>query len=894
MSMTEPSATNVAYWQKLNALLEQALALPAEQRGRWLETLEPEFADIKPALGEMLRRGAVETDAFLATALPLRQLAGAPLDAPEDQPGDHIGPYLLLRFLGKGGMGSVWLAQRSDGSLKRQVALKLPHIYWAGDLAKRIRRERDILASLEHRNIARLYDAGVSAQGRPYLALEYVDGEPIDVYCRQQNLDVAAKLRLFLQVARAVSYAHGRLIVHRDLKPGNVLVTAQGGAKLLDFGVAKLLQGSDTQDATLNTLLTQAAGVPLTPSYASPEQIRAEPITVASDVYSLGVMLYELLTGQRPYTLKNHSAAALEIAVTQSPIGLASNVTSGALSRALRGDIDTILAKALKRDPALRYRSADAFADDIERHLAGEPVLARPDSLAYRARKFVRRNRAAVFASVMTCGSLLAGGGLAAVQWQQAVAQRDRANALLARNSAIIELNSLMLADTVGSDLAPQLAGLFASGHRLAPVVFKDQPERTAGALQSLADFYASLPDYKKALEILDQAAVHAQSSHDADLKMSIDCSRARWLTEIGRRDQAKRLFAQLDSVRNLAPETRLDCLRLRGYVARAELNKAPALAYAQHGVETLKEIARPSPLQTIAVTAELAASLDANGQRAEAEKQYLWALAQVEQLGLADTVYARGLHYSLGLMNYRAGNFLQGIGSFEKNIASIKTQNPTAEIPPGLLHGRGLGHENLANYPRALADYQQAEAAALRHNQNGVRLYAMVGQAGVYERMGKLDDAQRVLDAMPAVDANSAVAPIKTVVQARIELGRGRTERAREMMQNLVHFMTAQGSVNQPLVISLRTLSSLKLAQGDVPGAQAAIDHAMQVSAKQQAGKPFSAEVGLNLLQSSRVAQVRGDATGAQAALRLAVQHLDATLGEKHPEAVLARTLLQ
>jgi eukaryotic-like serine/threonine-protein kinase len=893
--MTEPHPESLAYWQRLNALLEQALEIAPQERVRWLDTLSPEHGDLKPMLSDMLARAGVETDTFLSGTAPLRQLAQASEeDFLHDQPGSMVGPYRLIEPLGHGGMGSVWLAQRADGSINRTIALKLPHTLWSPGLAKRLARERDILASLEHRNIARLYDAGVTAQGRPYLALEHVEGVPVDQYCRAQRLSVQQILRLFLQVMRAVSYAHARLIVHRDLKPANVLITQAGGAKLLDFGVAKLLQDQTQPDGEPATVLTQAQAAPLTPSYASPEQIKGEQITVASDVYSLGVMLYELLTGQRPYSVRDHSIQALQAVIQQMQIALMSNAAQPAIARLLRGDLDTIVAKSLKANAAERYQSVDAFADDVERYLAGEPVLARPDSLAYRTRKFVRRNRVAVLAGAVTCCSLLVGGSLAAVQWQQAVAQRDRASALLARNSAIIELNSLMLAETVGSDIAPQLAALFASGHRLAPVVFKDQPERTAGALQSLADFYASLPDYKQALEILDQAAVHAQSSYDADLKMSINCSRARWLAEVGQREQAKRLFAQLDGARNLAPETRLDCLRLRGYVTRSDLNKAPALVYAQQGVETLKEIAKPSPLQVVSVTAELAASLDVNGQRAEAEKQYTWALAQVEQLGLADTIYARGLNYSLGLMNYRAGNFLQGIGFFEKNIASIKRQNAAAEIPAGLLHGRGLGHENLANHSSALADYQQAEAAALRHGQNSVRLYAMVGQAGVYERMGKLDDAQRVLDAMPAMDANSAVVPIKTIVQARVELGRGRTGQAREIMENLVHFMTAQGSVNQPLVIGLRSLCSLRLAQGDVQGAQAAIDQAMQVSAKQQAGKPFSAEVGLNLLQAARVAQVRGDATGAQSALRLAVQHLDATLGDKHPDAVLARMLLQ
>ena len=243
------------------------------------------------------------------------------LDESDLKAGALVGPYRLLRELGVGGMGSVWLAERADGTLKRQVALKLPRASWARGLAERMARERDILASLEHPNIARLYDAGTDAQGRPFLALEYVEGQPIDVYCSERALSIRQRLQLLLEVASAVTFAHSRLVVHRDLKPSNILVTADGQVRLLDFGIAKLMEGDRTQE----TQLTQMAGRALTLDYASPEQIRGEPIGTASDVYSLGVVAYELLAGAKPYKLKRGSAAELEetIATVDAPLASA-------------------------------------------------------------------------------------------------------------------------------------------------------------------------------------------------------------------------------------------------------------------------------------------------------------------------------------------------------------------------------------------------------------------------------------------------------------------------------------------------------------------------------------------------------------------------------------------
>jgi serine/threonine protein kinase len=378
--------------QALSKLLDEALELPREAHENWLEGLTPEHRHLAAILRKMLARQYSNTDQILP-GLPQYDPAALGESAPDDTTGlttdSIIGPYRLIRELGRGGMGSVWLAERTDGSLKRQIALKLPHSSLPQrQLAERFGRERDILAALNHPHIARLYDAGVTEEGRPYLALEYVDGEPLNTYCDGRRLSIKARLELFLQVLAALQYAHGQLVVHRDLKPTNILVTPDGEVKLLDFGIAKLL----TDGAAHETELTQLGGRALTPQYASPEQILGQPIGTASDVYALGVVLYELLTGSLPYRLKRDSRGALEDAIlsadaarpskTEVLLGNAQSRDSTVrkLVTLLKGDLDTIVLKALKKNAAERYATAQLFADDLRRYLAGEAVLAQPDS----------------------------------------------------------------------------------------------------------------------------------------------------------------------------------------------------------------------------------------------------------------------------------------------------------------------------------------------------------------------------------------------------------------------------------------------------------------------------------------------------------------------------------
>ncbi len=394
-------------WSEVKAVLSGVLDAPATERTAVLSHLCGVDADLRTTVESLL---AMETKAemFDTAVLP-----GAALwaDAPQNAP-TQIGPYTILNEIGRGGMGVVYLADRADGEYRKRVAIKLiTGARQEGDLDRRFRRERQILAQLEHPGIARLLDGGATASGQPYFIMEYVEGPPLLSWSDERRLDIPARLTLFLSVCDAVAHAHRKLIVHRDLKPGNILVTPAGEPKLLDFGLARVLDSESDQE------ITQAGPTPMTVAYASPEQIRGEPQTVASDVYSLGVILYELLTAQRPYRLANASFTEIaRVTCEQEP------VPPSLLRRDLAGDLETILLKALAKDPPLRYPTVDEFAADLRRHLDGKPIHARPATFPYRAGKFVRRHRIAVPAAALAGLLILSFAGLS--WWEARRAQR--------------------------------------------------------------------------------------------------------------------------------------------------------------------------------------------------------------------------------------------------------------------------------------------------------------------------------------------------------------------------------------------------------------------------------------------------------------------------------------
>jgi tetratricopeptide (TPR) repeat protein/tRNA A-37 threonylcarbamoyl transferase component Bud32 len=406
-------------FQRCEELFHAALALEGAAREAFLEEACATDRGLRAEVERLLSAHARAGDFIGSPAVaPPATWAGA-----EEWAGRRIGPYSIVRELGRGGMGAVYLAERADGQYQHRVALKLiKRGMDTEQVLTRFRSERQILASLDHPNIARLLDGGSTDQGLPFFAMEYIDGEPIDTYAGRAGLSVEDRLRLFLQVCGAVAYAHQNLVIHRDIKPLNILVTSEGTPKLLDFGIAKVLHPGGEETSTVTSMRL------LTPEYASPEQVEGRHATTVSDVYALGVVLYELLTGRSPYRLRSRTPQEVVEAVrTTDPERPSQAGDDEKVRRRLRGDLDTILLTALRKEPARRYQSVEQFGADVRRHLEGMPVLARPDTFGYRAGKFVRRHRVPVAAGSLVVLALVAGTVATAYQAHQARVAQARA-----------------------------------------------------------------------------------------------------------------------------------------------------------------------------------------------------------------------------------------------------------------------------------------------------------------------------------------------------------------------------------------------------------------------------------------------------------------------------------
>ncbi len=545
--------TSRARWARIQDLFQQALELPAPARAVFLEGACGGDAEMQREVESLLAADGRAGDFLEQPAIAL--VPGGDID---EASGRRIGAYRLVREIGRGGMGAVFLAVRDDDTYRKEVAIKLLKRGMDTDFfVSRFRHERQILARLEHPNIARLLDGGTTDERLPFLVMEYVDGLPLDRYCEQHRLSIAARLKLFVSVCTAVEYAHQHLVIHRDLKPAQVLVTPDGTPKLLDFGIAKLL------DSTEGDAQRTAPGVAMmTPEYASPEQIRGEPATTATDVYALGVLLFRLLTGGQPYRLATESHAELAWAiceqmpskpseiVTVAQVAPTSSPSLHRLRRRLAGDLDTIVIKALRKEPERRYGSVQQLAADLTRHLSGVPVLARPDTLSYRAGRFVSRHRAAAAAAAVAAVTLAA--GLTATWLQARVVRAERAKAehrfnevralahsfMFDFHDAIVKLpgstparelivkKGLVYLDSLSSDAAddPSLQRELAQGYlRLGHVqgnVFWPNLGDTAGALAS----------YRKALAI-EQALLAAD--HDDTETLHVEANTYRALGEV-------------------------------------------------------------------------------------------------------------------------------------------------------------------------------------------------------------------------------------------------------------------------------------------------------------------------------------------------------------------------
>lgn len=718
-------------WRALSRLLDTALSLPAAERAAWLQRLDAEREPLKGLLEELLARGDLAGSGGFLASLPkldsLPELSSARPGSmhPAAAPGQLLGAYRLERMLGTGGMGSVWLAERSDGLIKRKVALKLPHFAReTAGLAERMNRERNILATLQHPNIARLYDAGVASDGRPYLALEFVEGEPIDRYCAVHGLDRRACISLFVQAARAVSYAHAHLVIHRDLKPSNILVDNDGVVHLLDFGIATLLDPRDGAGERAESGLTRQLGVALTPQYASPEQIRGEPVSTASDVYSLGLVLYELLAGRRPYQLQGADQLALSRAIEATQIAPPSSVAMDRTARkALQGDLDTIVLKALRKTPPERYAAVGELADDLERYLHGEPVRARPATAWYRAHKFVARNKVAVASAAGVVGALVL--GLAIVSWEahRIALERDIARNSAAREEAIRYYLTSMFRSSVaasrpGSEATTAKAMLDLSAQRVLRE-YRNDPYLAGKVVETLSDLYGALEDVDGEEPLLDGFLRQATTKGDPEAVADARQKLANIELLRGNTPRAAELLALAQPFWARDPrryrEERLEGLAIQARVQRAQGDLEGSVRTSEEAIRQRLALFGLHNRETAVLYNSLGITLSQLNRVPEAIGAYDQALAIYAALGQSDELDALIMLGNMGTLAARYGQLARAEQLLGTAVAKERATSGDSAAVAAVMGYYGWVMSAYGRYDQALPTLRQAVALADR-----------------------------------------------------------------------------------------------------------------------------------------------------------------------------------
>lgn len=711
MSLVRPER-----WRILSPYLDEVLDLPPPDRPGWLARLRARDADLAADLETLLSdHTALSRAGFLAAA-------AEPLAAPVAE-GTRVGAYTLRSLLGRGGMGTVWLADRADGRFTGQVAVKLLNVSLIGRGGEeRFRREGSLLARLTHPHVAHLVDAGVTTDGQPYLVIEHVEGDHIDRYCASHELSIDARLRLFLDVLDAVAHAHAHLIVHRDLKPSNVLVRTDGAVKLLDFGIAKLLEPDDQGEG--EPPLTAEGALVLTPEYAAPEQLTGAPVTTATDVYALGLLLYVLLGAPHPASRHGAPADLLKAVVETDPPPPSAVAPAG---RLLRGDLDTIVARALKKDPAERYGSVGAFADDLRRYLRHEPVSARPDSLAYRAGKFVRRHARATAAA---CVVLLMVATIVAFYTQRLTAERDRARLEATKASRITDLlTSLMTgADPYAShDREPTVRNILDAGADRVRRELGDEPELRAEMLNVIGRVHQRLGHHDTARPLLEEALAIERS---ADLAGSARL--ARTLNDLGvlhrERGDAAAAIPLLDEA--VALRRRLSGSRHQDVaVTLVELGRA---------FDDVGDADRAEPLYREALSIRLEAFGERHRETATSLTELGLLLRHRGDIAGAEQYLRQALDISLAVLDADHPN----VGAAWNNLGLVLLDKGAfADAEPLLRRALAIRTLHFGERHASLATNQANLAAALRHQGRRHEAAALLDEAVRLTRDGLGDD---------------------------------------------------------------------------------------------------------------------------------------------------------
>ncbi|OFX26421.1 MAG: hypothetical protein A2V77_23100, partial [Anaeromyxobacter sp. RBG_16_69_14] len=776
-------------WKALSPWLDRALEMAPQERPGWLSELGRDDPGLAGELAALLEESdALAREGFLEGPCP------AP---PASLSGQILGAWTLEAPIGQGGMGTVWSARRTDGRYEGRAAVKLLNMALLGRAGEeRFRREGSILARLTHPHIARLIDAGLSFLGQPYLVLEYVEGEPFDAHCDARQLDVTARLGLFLDVLAAVGNAHSHLVVHRDLKPSNVLVDRTGQVKLLDFGIAKLLEDESLPgEATL----TREGGRALTPAFAAPEQVLGKPITTATDVYSLGILLYLLLTGLHPAgedtltptellkaavdTRPQRPSAAVASARSRAPATMADNAvrrstTPDRLMRLLRGDLDSIVAKALEKDPQERYSSVATFTDDLRRYLAHEPVSARPASFAYRAARFLRRNRAAVATASAVTAALVATGAFAVWQMIAANAQRRAAEDQASRAEASQGLLDFVLTDP-GTSGHP-----FTTSELLLRAERSIQAQHGSGESQPaieqlihLSILFADIGENEKALELLEEAYQRASKAGSGypDLRRHAACQLGRLLHRAGRLDAAAALLdASTAELQAQAPESPalVDCLV---QVADLDLTKGDVgagVATSARAVALARKLFPRSPMRQVAPRIQLAVAHRLAGDLELADRTYGEIADLFRSLGRERTFDALAVYSAWGLLRSDAGDILGAVNLIQSALDITRAMRLHGAPDEVLAVNYGQRLLIVDRPDEAQGYFSQARRTAEAKGDPDMRTRASFGLAAVARQRGECARAGDLLREATGFVEGHFPAQHPTHAALRLEMG--------------------------------------------------------------------------------------------------------------------------
>ncbi len=875
-----------ARWAIISPWLDQLLDTDPEQRVDLLNQIRRDDQLLAGELEALLaQQAAANREAFLdGSALPSELGLG----------GQTIGAYTLDRVIGHGGMGSVWLAHRSDGRYQGQAAVKFLNLALLAHGGERFRREGQALARLAHPHVAHLLDAGVTQSGQPYLVLEHVAGESIDRWCEAHGLSVEARVRLFLDVLDAVAHAHHHLILHRDLKPANILVDAGGQVKLLDFGIAKLL------DDKLPP--AQATVRAYTPEYAAPEQVQGHDVSTATDVYALGVVLYELLSGVHPTSQGSHTPVQRLQAVLSgqparlSDAALAYSPADRKRVRALRGDLDNVVAKALKKAPGERYPTAVALAQDLRRVLDHEPVSVRADAIGYRAARFVRRHRLGVSAALAVAVAVAAGVAGTAWKANEATQQRDRALAQLRRAETASDFISLMMFDTWGPDERLTLEQFLQRSEQMASRSLKPHAEQQSVVLNALGLHYGTMGNHSRAEGLHKQALKVLPPSADISWRAQVECNLALTNGLIGDADAAHAALARWIAHADVEPEVAAMCIGYRARIAQNRNDGEAALRHAMDAQRLVRSAPQAAPTLLASLHAELGYGYAMNNRFEEADRAYAAAAQAFQDLGKGDSTVMLATLNNWSIVHWNAGDPRSALAMIDRVIALSERRGAAGGVSGAKLTNRASALLVLGRHHEALAAADRAIAVAADAKDLGSQFRSLLTKAGAQNRLADFVAADRTLEDASALarelPAGSSDVGALILGRAQAELLRGQPALARDTITLRIDELQARQPASVSMAGALRVRAEALQALGEHGAALRDAQAALRITQQAQSDRRHSLRTGQAWLLLARIKLDAGDAAGARADAAQAAAHLETMLDEGHPDRALAKKL--